>query len=113
MSGFRLDQVPMQPLELPGLTLSPVAIDMGTAQFDLVLHLTDLGKEVVGTLQYKKDLFDAATMERFFRHFQTILQVAVERPEVRLSELNNHLAEADRELWSEKEKDAAIVSSMK
>ncbi len=44
---FDLQTAPLQALNLPGLTISPIAIDGGTAKFDLALSLEeiDLGNE--------------------------------------------------------------------
>jgi non-ribosomal peptide synthetase component F len=38
-------------------------------------------------LEYSTDLFDASTIERLLRHFEVLLEGAVEDPERKLSEL--------------------------
>ena len=71
-----------RPRELaPGLALEPCLIDNGTAKLDLTLHLLDAGEEVVASLEYASDLFDAATAERLFARFATLLAGAVAAPE--------------------------------
>ncbi|HBL25270.1 MAG TPA: non-ribosomal peptide synthetase, partial [Acidobacteria bacterium] len=60
---------------LPGLTLERLDIDTRTAKFELTL---DLGERpdggLAGSLEYNSDLFDAATAERFARHFVSLAE---------------------------------------
>ena len=75
-------------LELPGLTLELVATDAAIdAKFDLSLGLVEVGDDVRGAFGYSADLFDPSTITRMARHFETMLQVGLEHPERRLSEL--------------------------
>ena len=62
------------------LLLKPMQVDAPTAMFDLTLNLVETGKEIVGTLEYNTDLFDAATVRRMARHFETLLNGVVENP---------------------------------
>lgn len=93
---FVLQNAPLETLELPGLTLNPLEVDSGTTHFDLTLHIADTGHELIATLAYNTDLFEAATIIRMLRHFQTLLETACAFPDRRLSELSL-LTEADRE----------------
>jgi len=92
---FALQNVPDEPFELTGLKLSPVAIDEETARFDLSLNLAERENEIVGTLQYKTDLFDAATVERMTGNFLTLLESIVANPEQSIA-LLPLLAEEER-----------------
>ena len=85
-------------------------MDKGMVQFDLILHLVDTGESIVGTLQYQTGLFEASTMQRLFRNFETILTKAIESPDVKLSSLTSILSEADRELLTEESKQVAALS---
>jgi amino acid adenylation domain-containing protein len=58
-----------------------------TAQFDLILDLSETPQGWKGSLGYAADLFEAATITRLIGHFQTLLEGIVARPEARLSEL--------------------------
>ncbi len=69
-----LQNAPGDPLELPGLTLTPLEADSGTAKFDLLLSFVELPNGLAGTLEYNTDLFDGSTMERLLAHFHTLLQ---------------------------------------
>jgi amino acid adenylation domain-containing protein len=84
---FVLQNVPMPALELPGLTLQRLAVDNGTAKFDLALFLTETQQGVTGTWQYKTDLFQAATIDRMSAHFQTLLGSIVDQPDARINAL--------------------------
>jgi non-ribosomal peptide synthetase component F len=56
-------------------------------QFDLSLTLVERGDHIAATMEYSKDLFDAATVERMLGHYQTLLQGIVTIPEQRISAL--------------------------
>nr|QEO74660.1 AMP-dependent synthetase and ligase [uncultured bacterium] len=111
--AFTLDQAPAHETKLAGLTMSPVESDKGLAQFDLVLHLMNRPEAIAGRLQYKTALFGAATVARLLSHFEAVCALAVARPEARLSEFARELAEVDRRLWAEKQKEATAVSRSK
>jgi len=84
---FALQNAPLRPLELPGLTLSPVEGDSETAHFDLTLQIVDTEQELTAAFVYNIDLFDAGTIARMLGNFQTLLEAIVADPEQRLSDL--------------------------
>ncbi len=95
---FALQNAPMQPLELPGLTLNPLKFDVSTTRFDLELHLWERGQGLSGLWEeqseglsgfvaYNIDLFDASTIARFVTHFQTLLEGIVVNPDARIADL--------------------------
>ncbi len=92
---FALQNVPEQDLELPGLTLSSLEVDSGTAKFNLTLLVEEGAEGLKGTLEYNTDMFDPATIKRMLGHFQTLLESIVASPELRLSDLPL-LTEAER-----------------
>lgn len=103
--AFALQNAPMQGLELPGLTLSPQALEAGTARFDLELHLweqsatnpmwVDSREGISGFVIYSTDLFDEPTIVRLVAHFQTLLAAIVANPDQRIADLPI-LSEAER-----------------
>src|ERR1700730_18253644 len=93
---FVLQNKSLQTIGLPGLTLSPVEIDSGTAHFDLTLHIADTEQGLIATLAYNNDLFEAATITRMLGHFRNLLEAVVANPERRLSDLP-FLSEAERQ----------------
>ncbi|MEP7013165.1 MAG: non-ribosomal peptide synthase/polyketide synthase, partial [Acidobacteriota bacterium] len=82
-----LHNAPLPVLDLPGLTLTPIEIETGTAKLDLTLSLTEREESVEGGLEYSADRFDATTAERFARAFEVWVAAAAESPRRRLSEL--------------------------
>jgi non-ribosomal peptide synthetase component F len=96
-----LQNAPMPPLELPGLTASLVEVDWGTTAFDLALFFWETpmweslepGLSLVTTASAA--LFDEATVARFARQLQSLLQDAVEDPGRALSGLRM-LEESER-----------------
>ncbi len=95
---FALQNAPMQPLELPGIKLSPLKFEVTTTRFDLELHLWEKGyglsglwsaetEGINGFLAYNTDLFDKQTISQFLGHFQTLLTVIVANPDIPIADL--------------------------
>ncbi|HEX2187810.1 MAG TPA: amino acid adenylation domain-containing protein, partial [Longimicrobiaceae bacterium] len=72
---------------IAGLRLEPFGGEIRTVRFDLELDLREVGEELVGSLRFRTDLFDAATIERFAAQYQTLLGAVCASPEERLSRL--------------------------
>ncbi|BAY65333.1 amino acid adenylation domain-containing protein [Calothrix brevissima NIES-22] len=84
---FVLQNASMSALELPGLTLSYLPVDSGTAKFDLTLDMTETIEGLVANFEYNSDLFQESTIKRMARHFQTLLEGIIANPQQRLSQL--------------------------
>ncbi|HEX5760266.1 MAG TPA: amino acid adenylation domain-containing protein, partial [Thermoanaerobaculia bacterium] len=101
---FVLQGDPHGVLELPGLTASPFTLHDGSAKFDLSLSMQRSIQGLVGALDYRRDLFDAATIRRMARHFAALLEGMTADPGRPLSQLPV-LSEAERHQveveWSE------------
>ncbi|HEV7784598.1 MAG TPA: condensation domain-containing protein, partial [Thermoanaerobaculia bacterium] len=82
-----LQDRPRRELEIEGLTLSALPVQTGTAKFDLSLDLVETANGLVGALEYNADLFEAATMERWARHFANLLEAGLAAPAVPFPEL--------------------------
>ncbi len=78
---------PIQEPTFPGLTLTPFEIDRETPRFDLVLFLAEREERLVGTWLYSTDVFDAGTIARTATDYETVLRTVVERPDVRLDQM--------------------------
>jgi len=76
-----LQNAPRGALELPGLTLAPVALWNDTEKFDLTVSLQESGDGIVGTFSYASDLFDRCTIERWVKSFEGVLAEMVENVE--------------------------------
>ena len=59
----------------------------GMTKFDMYLELAWEGDTIVGHTEYRTDLFDPATMERFAKHLQAILAGAVAAPDTSILKL--------------------------
>ncbi|HEX7317734.1 MAG TPA: amino acid adenylation domain-containing protein [Pyrinomonadaceae bacterium] len=84
-----LQNSPLEPLRLPGVTLSPVSLAGGTrtAKFDLLLTFVETGRALSGSLEYSTDIFDATGVERLANQFVGVLRQVADRPDAPLSEL--------------------------
>ncbi|HKV09547.1 MAG TPA: condensation domain-containing protein, partial [Thermoanaerobaculia bacterium] len=74
-------------VEIPGLTFLPRPAESGTARFDLHLALTGTPSGLLANLEYNRDLFDPATMDRLLGHLRRLAEGAVRDPRARLSAL--------------------------
>ncbi len=90
-----LENVPAEPLELPGLTLTPLEIESMTADYDLTLSIMESNQELVGKFIFNADLFDSATIARMCDHFKALLQGILADPKQQLSNVSL-LTEAER-----------------
>jgi len=82
---------------LPGLTLSPIGTERGTAQYDLALNMLDADKELYNTFEYDADLYDERTIARLLERFELVLHQIVANPATRLSDMLARLAAMDAE----------------
>lgn len=71
---FTVQESSIQSLKLPGLTLTPVQLDTGSAKFDLILTMVDRGDVLKGVLEYNTDLFDLTTIDRMIGHYRVLLE---------------------------------------
>ncbi|MGU3435771.1 non-ribosomal peptide synthase/polyketide synthase [Actinomycetes bacterium M1A6_2h] len=68
-------------LELPGLTVTPEAVDTGLTQFDLTLDLTEREGALTGSLTYAVDLFDPETIDSLASHLVSVLTCVAAQPD--------------------------------
>jgi amino acid adenylation domain-containing protein len=71
--AFVLQNAPLYDLELPGLTLSPVELEVAAAKFDFLLLLSDTEPEITGLVEWKSDLFKTETITRMVSHYCALL----------------------------------------
>jgi amino acid adenylation domain-containing protein len=92
---FVLQNAPLPPLELPGLTLDLLQVDDGTSKFDITLSLFETKQGLMASWTYNTDLFDEGTVARLARHYETLLHSIVADPGAPLNKLQ-FLTEAER-----------------
>ncbi|HEV7667231.1 MAG TPA: amino acid adenylation domain-containing protein [Thermoanaerobaculia bacterium] len=78
---------PPPALLLPGLTLVASDLDTGTAKFDLMLSLTATERDCQATVEYRSELFEAATAGRLIGHLTTLLHGITTGPDRAVGEL--------------------------
>ena len=72
----------------PGLTVAPLGMEGESAKFDLTVGLRERPDgTLVMALEYATALFDAATVERFADHLETLLAAAAAAPGMRIHDL--------------------------
>ena len=78
---------PSLPTLPAGWEPAKMVVETGTAKFDLSLDLADRPEGLVCRFEYSSDLFDAPTIARMAKHWQTLLEGIVADPEQRISKL--------------------------
>ncbi len=73
---------------LPTLTISPIDLDNGMAQFDLTLSISREADQFRCSLNYNTDLFTPETIQRMLAHWQTLLTGLLEQPDSPIGQLN-------------------------
>ena len=100
---FMVQPAPRRERRLGELRASLLDVYNGTAKFDLLVHLYLGPGELSGGIEYSRDLFDAATIERLVGHFSRLLIEVGREPDRPLSSLSL-LGESERhqliEEWS-------------
>jgi len=94
LSRNPLFQVVFQLFNAPTVSLqdsdsgSPnLAVERGTAIFDLALHTFETPSGIHVQFEYNTDLFDAGTIERMAGHYETLLEGIAANPDQRLAAL--------------------------
>ena len=110
---FVYQNAPMPPLELPNLSVRVMGVESGATRVDLQLTLGEEQDLLKGFIEYNAQLFEATTISRLGNDLLLILDRIVERPELRLSELDQMLDEANREFHSVRVRESQEARSQK
>ncbi|HEX6290946.1 MAG TPA: amino acid adenylation domain-containing protein, partial [Herpetosiphonaceae bacterium] len=84
---FVMQNAPVPAQGQRDLEMEFVRVDNGTSKFDLTLSLTETPDGLRAVAEYKTELFEAATIQRLLRHFQTLLEGVVADIDQRIAEL--------------------------
>lgn len=84
---FTFQNAPLRLPRLPGLKVERFPFPFESAFVDLWLDVSALDGHARANLQYKTDLFDAASVERLGRRLLGLLGAAVANPEISVSRL--------------------------
>ncbi|ADO71979.1 MupA/Atu3671 family FMN-dependent luciferase-like monooxygenase [Stigmatella aurantiaca] len=80
-----MENLPPLGMDVPGMEWQPElpvpdgAVE-GTAKFDISLSLVETPRGLAGAIEYRTDLFEAATMDRLAGHFEQFLRGAASHP---------------------------------
>jgi non-ribosomal peptide synthetase component F len=80
-----------------GLELEALPLEHRAATLDLVMLIIETAQSLSISIRYNSDLFDAATITRIARHFETLLHHVTTQPDARLNALRDLLAGMDRQ----------------
>ena len=83
---FTFQNIPKQIFEIPGLTIEEMSFEAGIAKFDLSVEVWDDG-EFQCRFEYNTDIFQRSTMLRMLRHFERLLNSALENPDLPVARL--------------------------
>jgi glutamate-1-semialdehyde-2,1-aminomutase len=84
---FILQNTPGSDLQMPGVTLSPIAAAGSISTFDITLSLTNTPEGLIAEWEYNTDLFNASTIERMAQHLEILLTAIAENPDLSISTL--------------------------
>jgi len=85
---FVFQNTPPTTAHVPGrLRMQRIGQERSTAKFDLELTASATDDDIGCVLSYAVDLFDAGTIERMAGHFATLLEGAIQSPDVPISQL--------------------------
>ena len=102
-------QKPAPTEELSDLSSGWIPTGTVAARLDLVVDIREVGGDLVGTVEYRMDLFDPETITQMVGHFETLLKSIVANPDTRLSMLEM-LTDAEKEQQALREKSRAELN---
>jgi hypothetical protein len=105
-----LQNAPLPPIELPGLTFDILETVTATAKYDLTLNVTETSSGLRGALEYTTHLYDQAAIGQLLAHFQTLLEGIVSDPDQPIANLSLVSAAELRRLeeWSVAHRQSAM-----
>ena len=101
---FVLQNEPLNPLVMRGLTARLIPIHSGTSKYDLTISLEEKATGLSGYVEFNTDLFDEATIDRLIGHYQTLLSTLGANPKEKVSRLTVLSEQERRELQTERTK---------
>jgi amino acid adenylation domain-containing protein len=93
---FTMQNAPVPVIDLPRLTLAPVAVENCTAKFDLTFNIWQTDQGFSGSIEHSSDLFESSTIRKMWRHLEHLFDGIVQEPGASLDSL---------EIFSDEEKD--------
>jgi len=85
---FILQNQGIPEIQIPDLRLIPIEIEQNTTKFDLSLYAEEVEQELVFALDFRRNLFKAATISIIIDYFKNILLSVLENPRLPLEEID-------------------------
>jgi fengycin family lipopeptide synthetase D len=85
--NFIMQNIEMDPFSAPGISSQRRFIPSGTSKFDISLAATEENGSISFKVDYRTDLFERSTIERFVGHFMTLLADAAANPDKLLADI--------------------------
>jgi amino acid adenylation domain-containing protein len=86
---FQVRNLPDAPVEIAGLHMEKVPLDLHTSKLDLALDVTELAAGLDCQFEYNTDLFDAATIHALADDYEKLLRNLVAQPDLPLDQLGS------------------------
>ncbi|AHG93597.1 amino acid adenylation domain protein (plasmid) [Gemmatirosa kalamazoonensis] len=101
-------------LALDGVTVEPFGVDMAATKFDLTLLVSERADGLQLVAQYRSELFEPATIQRFLGHLATVLESAAADATQRVSRMPLATAAERAELaaWNETAADEGAPATL-
>ncbi|MBG1243496.1 non-ribosomal peptide synthetase [Nostoc sp. NZL] len=110
---FVFQNVAMPSLELSNLHITSLNIDSDRAKHDLRLELAESEEGLIGSIGYRVDLFEKATIARMVKDFESLLIQITMQPNIKLNNLVEILTETDRQQQMIREKELENATRQK
>ena len=83
-----LQNAPMPAIELTDLRIKVDEIGTASAPFDIIMTLADEGEQLIGSLRYNIDLFDAETISQIVERYKRLVELLLLEPSVPIREIS-------------------------
>lgn len=99
-----LDNTPQLALNIPGLSISSMDMDIDITKFDLTFYTQVDRDDIQVGIQYSDQLFKASTIKKLFDQLENILQCGVATPDIGVDDIAHErcLSVVQREFWADK-----------
>jgi amino acid adenylation domain-containing protein len=84
---FAYQNMEMSSLQIPGMAITPVAVNSTAVKFDLSIEIQESGEEGWITFNFSKNLFKKPTIERMARHYLAIFSMILSSPEKAIGDI--------------------------
>ncbi len=84
---FDLQTKQMSTIELPGLSTTPMNVELGESKFDLELTMVEVPEGMLASFNYNTALFQAERIERMMVHYCTLLEQMAAYPDRPVDEI--------------------------